>query len=105
MKKIFTLLLCTASLLVSFRALSVPILNSYPSATATIFLDFDGHVVNSSVWNNGNTINCAASGLTEAQMTEAFHRAAEDFRPFDINITTDEAVFLSKPLNRRMRII
>ncbi len=105
MKKIFTFLLIAVPLLFSFRALSVPILNSYPSATATILLDFDGHYVQSSVWNNGNPINCAASGLTEAQMTEAFHRAAEDFRPFNVNLTTDEAVFLAKPLNLRIRII
>ncbi len=105
MKKIFTCLLIAAPLLFSFKALSVPILNSYPSATATIFLDFDGHLVQSSVWNNGNPINCAASGLTEAQITEAYYRAAEDFRPFNINVTTDEALFLTKPLNRRVRII
>jgi hypothetical protein len=43
--------------------------------------------------------------MTDAQITEAFYRAAEDFRPFNINITTDEAVFLAAPLNKRMRII
>jgi hypothetical protein len=105
MKKIFTSLLVVLALMFSVKAVCVPILSSYPSATATIFLDFDGHYVQSSVWNNGNPINCAASGLTEAQMTEAFHRAAEDFRPFDVNITTDEALFLSRPLNQRVRII
>ncbi len=105
MKKIFTLLLIAVPLLFSFRALSVPILNSYPSATATIFLDFDGHYVQSSVWNNGAAFTCAPSGLTDAQITEAFHRAAEDFRPFDINVTTDESVFLAKPLELRVRII
>ena len=105
MKKIFTSLISTVLVLISFNTYSVPKLNSYPSATATIFLDFDGHYVQSTVWNNGNPINCAASGMSDLQITEAFNRVAEDFRPFDINITTDSTVFLSKPLNMRMRII
>ena len=38
-------------------------------------------------------------------MTEAFYRVAEDYRPFNVNITTDSTVFLAAPLNRRVRII
>ncbi len=105
MKKIFTSLICALLVLVSFSAFSVPKLNSFPGATATIFLDFDGHYVQSTIWNSGNPINCAASGLTNTQITEAFNRASEDFRPFNINITTDSTVFLSAPLNKRIRII
>jgi hypothetical protein len=105
MKKIFTSLICTVLVLISFSAFSVPKLNSYPSATATIFIDFDGHTVQSSFWNSGNTIYCAASGMTDPQITEAFYRIAEDYRPFDLNITTDSTVFLGAPLNMRMRII
>jgi len=105
MKKIFTSLICTVLVLISFSAFSVPKLNSYPSATATLFLDFDGHTVQSAFWNNGNTFNCAGSGMTDAQITEAFYRVAEDYRPFDLNITTDSAVFLAAPLALRVRII
>lgn len=105
MKKIFTFLICTALLLVSFNVYSVPKLNSYPTATATVFLDFDGHYVQSTLWNGGNPINCAGSGMTDPQIIETFNRVAEDFRPFDINITTDSTVFLAAPLNQRIRII
>jgi hypothetical protein len=105
MKKIFTSLICTLLLLISFSAFSVPKLNSYPSAIATIFLDFDGHYVQNGLWNNGNPINCAASGLTDLQITEAFNRVAEDYRPFDLNITTDSTVFLAAPIEKRVRII
>ena len=28
-----------------------PVLNSYPSANAVIFLDFDGHTVDGTSWN------------------------------------------------------
>jgi hypothetical protein len=105
MKKIFTSLICTLLLLSSFSAFSVPKLNSYPSAAATIFIDFDGQYVPSGIWNSGNPINCASSGLSDAQITEAFNRIAEDFRPFDLNITTDSTVFLAAPIEKRVRII
>lgn len=105
MKKLFTCLIFINTLLLSFNAVAVPKLNSLPGAIATIFLDFDGHYVQSSVWNGGNPINCAPSGMNDPQITEAFNRVAEDYRPFVINITTDSAVFLAAPLNRRIRII
>ncbi len=105
MKKIFTSLICTALILVSFSAFSVPKLSSWPSARATIFLDFDGHYVQNGLWNNGNPINCASAGMTDPQIIEAFNRVAEDYRPFDINITTDSTVFLAAPIDMRVRII
>ncbi|HRI23978.1 MAG TPA: T9SS type A sorting domain-containing protein, partial [Ferruginibacter sp.] len=100
----FTLLLTTLVLL-SVKSIAVPKYNSYPSASATIFLDFDGHYVQSTMWNGGNSFYCDESGLSDPQITEAFNRVAEDFRPFEINITTDSAVFLAAPYNRRVRII
>ena len=105
MKKIFTTLIFTTLLLISFSVFSMPILNSLPSATATIFLDFDGQYVQNGVWNNGNPINCEASGMTEVQIINAFNRVAEDFRPFNVNITTDSTVYLAAPLAMRVRII
>lgn len=92
-------------MLIAFNAFSVPKLSSYPSAVATIFLDFDGHYLDGTIWNGGYPVNCAASGMTDPQITEAFYRAAEDFRPFDVNITTDEDVFLAAPLDKRIRMI
>ena len=83
----------------------VPLLNSYPSATAVIFLDFDGHTVNGTSWNYNGPIVCGASGLDNSQITEVFNRVAEDYRPFNLNITTDSAKFLAAPANRRMRVI
>jgi hypothetical protein len=82
-----------------------PILNSYPSATATIFLDFDGHTVNGTSWNFNGPIYCGPSGLSATEVTRIFDRVAEDYRPFDINVTTDSTYFLNAPLNRRIRVI
>lgn len=99
------LLLCIAAALPATLAAQVPRLSSLPSATATLFLDFDGHFVQSAVWNSGNPINCLPAAASETQIEEMFNRVAEDFRPFNINITTDSAKFLVAPINRRMRII
>jgi hypothetical protein len=105
MKNFTYLKLLLFTLFISASAYSLPKLNSYPSATATIFLDFDGHKVISTSWNNGTPLFCAASGMTDNQITEIFYRVSEDYRPFNINITTDSTIFLAAPLNRRIRII
>lgn len=104
MKKPSALVLVMA-LLFSLPAFSVPKLNSFATATATIFLDFDGHYVQGTVWNGGNPINCAPANMTDAQITEAFYRVAEDYRPFFVNVTTDSTVFRNAPLNMRIRVI
>ena len=83
----------------------VPKLSSYPSAAATIFLDFDGHTVNGTSWNTSGPIYCGGSGLTDVQINEIFNRVAEDYRPFNLNVTTDSAKFLAAPIAQRSRVI
>ena len=93
------------ALLTSLNAISLPKLSSLPTAQATVFLDFDGQKVISAAWNNGNLLNCAASGMTDAQITEVYNRVAEHFRPFNLDITTDSTVFLAAPITKRIRVI
>lgn len=83
----------------------VPALSSYPSATGVIFLDFDGHTVQGTSWNYNGPIVCGASGLNNTQITEVFNRVAEDYRPFNINVTTDSTKFLAAPATKRTRVI
>jgi len=83
----------------------VPILNSLPSASATVFLDFDGQTVANTSWNFSGPIVCGPSGLTSSQITSIFNRMAEDYRPFDLNITTDSTKYWSAPATKRMRVI
>src|SRR5665647_253405 len=104
MKKIFTILIPLITLF-SMNAICLPFLNSLPTAQATIFLDFDGHYVQTSSWNGGTPIDCAPSGLSDAQIIEIFNRVSEDYRPFNIDITTDSTKFLAAPLTKRIRII
>lgn len=106
MKKHYSPLLLTIAMLFgSLMSEALPKLNSFPSAAATIYLDFDGQLVQNGLWNGGNPLNCAAAGMTDLQITEVFNRVAEDYRPFNINITTDSTVYFSAPYNKRMRVI
>jgi len=83
----------------------VPVYSSYPSATSVLFLDFDGHTVTNTAWNYNGPIICGASGLDNTKITEIFNRVAEDYRPFNINITTDSTKYLAAPVASRMRVI
>ena len=102
MKKLYFIALLST---LALTTLAIPKLNSFPSATATIFLDFDGQYVYGTIWNDGAPLNCAPSGMPDADITEAFNRVAEDYRPFNINITTDSTVYFAAPLTKRIRII
>jgi hypothetical protein len=105
MKPIKTLL-CSLLLLVATQAISqIPSFNSNPVATATIYLDFDGEYVTGTSWNWGGPINAQPPALSIAAITEIFQRVAEDYRIFNINITTDSTVFYAAPINRRTRVI
>jgi hypothetical protein len=101
----FKLLSFLFFLLPLFTQAQIPALSSHPSAQATLFIDFDGHTVQNAAWNSGTPFYCQPAAITSQQITEMFQRVSEDFRPFNINITTDSAVFALAPLNRRMRII
>ena len=109
MKKYSTLLILTFTMLIAVNTFAAPKLNSYPSAPSTIFLDFDGHYLNSSsIWcamYGLTSINSAPSGMTDIQITEVFNRVSEDYRPFVVNITTDSTVYLAAPAAQRIRII
>ena len=80
-------------------------LNSYPSASNVILLDFNGHTVSGTMWNVNGAFTCNSSGLSDAAITEVFNRVAEDYRPFNINVTTNETKYNSAPYNKRMRVV
>ena len=82
-----------------------PVYNSYPTAKAVIFLDFDGHTTNGTLWNSEGPIVCGPSNMSSAQVTEIFNRVAEDYRPFNVNITTDSTKYWAAPLRQRMRVV
>ncbi len=104
MNRFYTFLILTA-LFTGVQA-QIPILNSNPSATnKVIYLDFDGQKVSGTSWNNGGTINAQASNSSYAAKIQIWKRVSEDYRPFDVNVTTDSNMFNNALPNRRMRVI
>lgn len=103
---IFTWFLAVTGISVNLNAQNPgPKLNSLPSASPTIFLDFDGQTVVTPYWNGGSPIVAASPNFTDDQITFFFNKVAEDYRPFNINITTDSTVYFAAPTTRRMRVI
>jgi len=78
-------------------------LSSRPSATKTIYLDFNGHTTSGTWWNtnfNGGaafttpafSVDGSAS-FSDAELERIqliWERVAEDFAPFDVNVTTQD---------------
>ncbi|MEA5389737.1 zinc-dependent metalloprotease family protein, partial [Cyanobium gracile UHCC 0139] len=70
-------------------------LHSNPTATKTIYLDFDGYQINNTPWENGGNLSLKSfystfdsKALSEIQ--RIWQRVAEDFAPFNINVTTQD---------------
>ncbi|MEX2216674.1 MAG: Calx-beta domain-containing protein [Phycisphaeraceae bacterium] len=78
-------------------------LHSLAGATKVIYLDFDGHTTSGTSWNSaftggaafttaaydfdGNTSSFSSSELTRIQYI--WQRVAEDFAPFNVDVTTE----------------
>ncbi|HTE10081.1 MAG TPA: T9SS type A sorting domain-containing protein [Chitinophagaceae bacterium] len=105
MKSFQFFIILVLSTILSPAMAQLPKLSSFSPATATVFIDFDGQYVTATAWNMSGDINAAPSGFSAADITEMFNRVAEDYRPFNLNITTDSALYWAAPKNKRMRII
>jgi hypothetical protein len=80
-----------------------PAFSSRPGATAVVYLDFDGEDVTGLDW--GQPINAQHSWMNDDQVKEVWQRVAEDYRAFNINVTTDVALYNAAPVGSRMRCI
>ncbi|MFZ5548293.1 MAG: pre-peptidase C-terminal domain-containing protein [Pseudomonadota bacterium] len=78
------------------------LLHSRPGAKRTIYLDFNGAVLTNTAWNNGGgpitaqpfdsdgNVNTNFSDGELERIQYIWQRVAEDFAPFDIDVTTEE---------------
>ena len=79
------------------------LLHSRPGADHTIYLDFDGHVTEGTTWNSAYRVTTILSppydidgdpdtfNATEIdRIQKTWQIVAEDFSPFDINVTTQD---------------
>ena len=75
-------------------------LHSKPGSSRVIYLDFDGHVTTNTAWNSsyGATITSPPYGDTDPNFSDSeltriqamWRQVAEDFAPFDVDITTED---------------
>ena len=77
-------------------------LHSKPGAKNVVYLDFDGHAITNTAWNASTGIatlnakaydtdgNLGAFSPTElSQIAEIWHRVADDYAPFNVDVTTE----------------
>lgn len=77
-------------------------LHSRPGSSRVVFLDFDGHTITGTAWNSGTYDPLYArpfdidgdpttfSTEERNRIGEVWHRVAEDYAPFDIDVTTED---------------
>ena len=73
-------------------------LQSYPGSPAVMLLDFAGGYTNS--WGG---VAYARPNVSNEVIKDIWKRVAEDYMPFNINVTTDIKVFLAAPAASRQR--
>lgn len=81
------------------------LLHSKPGASKVIYLDFDGHTTSGTPWNsnftggadivtppftNDSTVTTAFSTTELQNIVSIWQRVAEDFAPFDVDVTTQD---------------
>jgi subtilisin-like proprotein convertase family protein len=78
-------------------------LHSLPGATKTIYLDFDGHVTVNTGWNTAHELPSIVTPSYDSDgdlinfsederlaIYAIWQRVSEDFRPFNVNVTTQD---------------
>ena len=84
---------------------AIPILSSLPRAEATIYLDFDGEIIEGHSWEGGRRIIAPAYSMSANEITDMWRRVSEDFAPFEVNVTTDLQAYLRAPQGLRIRCV
>lgn len=76
------------------------VLESFHGAVAVVYLDFQGGTT--TTWG-GQSYD--RPDVSNEQIRDVWRRVAEDFMPFNINVTTDLMVYERAPENSRQRVI
>lgn len=94
----------TTPVLVTTRD-AVPVLNSRPGAKIVLLLDFIGGKVQDPLWNGGKVIDVQPANYTIDQIKTVYDVVVERYSAFNINITTDPAVYAAAAVKTRMRLM
>jgi len=101
----YHILICSFVLAVVVPRAQTPLLNSYSPAQPTVYLVFDGAEVDGTIWNEQGKILADPAGLSPSTITWIHHLIAEHFTLFNLNVTTDPAVYLRAPVQQRVKVI
>lgn len=90
-------------------------LHSKPGASRVIYLDFDGHTITNTSWNaqfGSATYNAlpysidsnynSFSSTELSNIAEIWRRVAEDYAPFNVDVTTEEPAQFTNNVNRTL---
>lgn len=105
MKCVIFILLIIAGTDKTFSQVIVSPSTLLPVAGPTIFLDFDGEVVNASPWNWEGEIHASPCTAPPLIIEEILTRVRIDFSIFNLAITTDSLTYFAAPSDKRLRII
>ena len=75
-----------------------------PSANV-ILLDFNGEYVSGTMWNTNGAFTCVPANLTTTEATLVLQRVTTDYAPFNVTVTTDEAVYNAANPYKRTRVV
>lgn len=76
-----------------------------PAVASVILLDFDGYYLNDPMWNSGVPVQCQPSGLYPSDIQTILDSMKKDFSRFNLIVTTDENVYFSSSIAKRMRVV
>lgn len=90
-------------------------LQSKPGVSNVLYINYWGGSYSSSAWNDGNLITYTPysqdtdtanfSDKERHDMWMGWAEAAEDYAPFNINVTTDAALYAATPEKQRVQLI
>ncbi len=84
------------------RTAAIPKFSSKPDSKYVIYIDLDGES-GSSTWGNINAQPLQT--FTDAEVLEIWQVTAQDYLVWDVNVTTDRAMYDAQPLSRKMMCI
>ena len=76
-----------------------------PPSANVILLDFNGEYVANTMWNVNGPFTCAPANLNAEEVGLILQRVITDFTPFNITVTTDEAVYNAANPSKRTRVV
>lgn len=92
-----------------------PIRHSRSGSPNVLYIDFNGHVITGTEWNVEQSVDrydarpydtdgdpTTFDGTEQSVIVEVWARVAEDFSPFDIDVTTEEPAFFTRTTGRAL---